>query len=91
MLHSHGNGKRAAALNPIRGADKIIRFFAAIVRKQLALVASDTRPATVNGLVGLVIREPGGSLDTVAFETRDGQIAAIYITRNPDKLRRVRF
>ena len=91
MLHSDGGGKRAAALNPIRGADKIIRFFAAIARKEAALVASETRPATINGLAGFVIREPDGSLDTVAFEARDGRITAIYLTRNPDKLRYVRF
>ena len=64
VLHSDGGGKRAAALNPIRGADKIIRFFAAIARKEAALVASETRPATINGLAGFVIREPDGSLDT---------------------------
>ena len=91
VLHSDGGGKRAAALNPIRGADKIIRFFAAIARKEAALVASETRPATINGLAGFVIREPDGSLDTVAFEARDGRITAIYLTRNPDKLRYVRF
>src|SRR5262249_38058895 len=56
-----------------------------------ALVASETRPATVNGLAGFVIREPDGSVDTVAFEACDGRIAAIYLTRNPDKLRHVRF
>lgn len=56
VLHSDGGGKRAAALNPIRGADKLIRFFATIARKQPALVASETSPATVNGLAGLVIR-----------------------------------
>jgi RNA polymerase sigma-70 factor, ECF subfamily len=91
VLHSDGGGKRAAALNPIRGADKIIRFFAAIARKESTLVASETRPATINGLAGFVIREPDGSLDTVAFEARAGRITAIYLTRNPDKLRYVRF
>ncbi len=91
VLHSDGGGKRAAALNPIRGADKIIRFFAGIARKQPALVASEMRPATVNGRAGFVIREPDGSVDTLAFEARDGRIAAIYFTRNPDKLRHVRF
>ena len=35
---------------------------------------------------GFVLREDNGSLDTMAFEHRDGRIVAIYITRNPDKL-----
>jgi RNA polymerase sigma-70 factor, ECF subfamily len=91
VLHSDGGGKRAAALNPIRGADKIIRFFMAIARKESALVASQRRPATINGLAGFVIREPDGAVDTVAFEVRDGRITAIYLTRNPEKLHHVRF
>ena len=91
VLHSDGGGKRAAALNPIRGADKIIRFFTAIAREEAALVASQSRPATVNGLAGFVVREPDGLIDTVAFETNNGRITAIYLTRNPDKLRHVQF
>ena len=49
------------------------------------------RAATVNGLAGFVMREEDGSLDTMAFEHRDGRIVAIYVVRNPDKLRHVRF
>jgi hypothetical protein len=32
-----------------------------------------------------------GAIDTMAFESHDGRITAIYITRNPDKLRDVQF
>jgi RNA polymerase sigma-70 factor (ECF subfamily) len=91
VLHSDGGGKKAAALNPIRGADKILRFFAGIVRKNPELLAGDTRPALVNGLPGFMIRERDGTLNTVAIEPRAGRIAAIYLTRNPDKLRHIRF
>jgi RNA polymerase sigma-70 factor, ECF subfamily len=91
VLHSDGGGKKSAALNPIRGADKILRFFEGIARKNPELLFSDTRPALVNGLPGFVIRERDGTLDTVAIEPRDGRIVAIYLTRNPDKLRHIRF
>jgi RNA polymerase sigma-70 factor, ECF subfamily len=91
VLYSDGGGKRAAALNPIHGADKILRFVEGIARKNPALFAAQIRPATVNGLAGLVLRETDGSLDTLAFDHRDGRIVAIYATRNPDKLRHVRF
>jgi RNA polymerase sigma-70 factor (ECF subfamily) len=91
VLYSDGGGKRAAALNPIHGADKIMRFFAGVARKNPSFSAAQIRPATVNGLAGLVLRETDGSLDTLAFEHRDGRIVAIYATRNPDKLRHVRF
>jgi RNA polymerase sigma-70 factor, ECF subfamily len=91
VLYSDGGGKRAAALNPIRGADRIQRFFAGIARKNPALATIAARPATVNGLAGFVMREDDESVDTMAIDHRDGRIVAIYLTRNPDKLHHVRF
>jgi RNA polymerase sigma-70 factor, ECF subfamily len=91
VLYSDGGGKRAAALNPIYGADKVVRFFAGILRKNEAFSSAQTRPAVVNGLAGFVVREEDGAIDTLAFEHCDGRITAIYATRNPDKLQHVRF
>jgi RNA polymerase sigma-70 factor (ECF subfamily) len=91
MLYSDGGGKRAAALNPIRGANRIVRFFAGVARKNPALAAITGRPATVNGLPGFVLRESDGSIDTMALEHRDGRIVAIYLIRNPDKLQHVSY
>jgi len=48
-------------------------------------------PRDVNGLAGFVLREEDGEIDTIAFEHRDGRIVAIYVVRNPEKLRHVRF
>jgi RNA polymerase sigma-70 factor, ECF subfamily len=91
VLYTDGGGKRPAALNPIYGADRILRFFAGIARKNPALSAIQARAATINGLAGFVLREQDGSLGTMALEHHDDRIVAIYVTRNPDKLRRVRF
>ena len=91
VLYTDGGGKRLAVLNPIYGADKILRFLAGIARKNPALPTIQMRAATINGLAGFVLREQDGSIDTMALEHRDGRIVAIYITRNPDKLRHVRF
>jgi len=91
VLYSDGGGKRAAALNPIVGADKILRFLAGITRKNPALSSMQARPATVNGLAGFVLREDDGAIDTLAFEHDGGRIIAIYVVRNPEKLRHVRF
>jgi RNA polymerase sigma-70 factor (ECF subfamily) len=91
VLYSDGGGKRAAALNPIYGADKVMRFLKGISRKSGVIATTQTRTAVVNGLAGFVLREEDGSIDTMAFEHRDGRIVAIYITRNPDKLHHVRF
>src|SRR5262249_52344489 len=78
VLYSDGGGKRAAAHNPIYGADKIVRFFIGIARKNPELPSLQWRAATVNGLAGFVMREHDGALDTMAFEHRDGRIIAIY-------------
>jgi RNA polymerase sigma-70 factor (ECF subfamily) len=91
VLYSDGGGKRAAALNPIYGADRIVRFFAGVARKNPALAAIRARPALVNGMAGFVMREDDGSIDTMAIDHRDGRIVAVYMTRNPEKLRHVQF
>ena len=44
----------------------------------------------VNGLPGFVSIEPANVLQTTALEIDNDRIVAIYVTRNPDKLRHVR-
>jgi RNA polymerase sigma-70 factor, ECF subfamily len=45
------------------------------------------RAGLVNGLPGFITLEADGELQTTALEIQDGKIAAIYVVRNPDKLR----
>lgn len=90
VLYTDGGGKRAAAFNPICGADKILRFLAGVSRKNSALQSLQVRAATINGLAGFVMREADGSVSTIAFECSAGRIIAIYVVRNPEKLRHVR-
>jgi RNA polymerase sigma-70 factor, ECF subfamily len=89
-LHSDGGGKKRAALNVIHGRDKIAAFFAGLVRKETsAITAIRVRPARINGLPGFVAVEPDGTVQTIALEIAGAEIAAIYVVRNPDKLRHV--
>jgi RNA polymerase sigma-70 factor, ECF subfamily len=89
VLYTDGGGKRPAALNPIHGADKIARLLAALARK--AAPAEEWRfcPARINGAPGYILAEPDGAKQTVAFDVQDGRITAVYVVRNPDKLRRI--
>jgi RNA polymerase sigma-70 factor (ECF subfamily) len=41
----------------------------------------------INGMPGLVITGPRGLVQTNAFEIDGGVVKAIYIVRNPDKLK----
>jgi RNA polymerase sigma-70 factor, ECF subfamily len=88
VLYTDGGGRRVAALNPIYGADKISRFVVALAAKYPPLPA---RPQRINGLPGFVVPDPEGGAQTVAFAIDGGKIAAIYLVRNPEKLRHVRL
>jgi RNA polymerase sigma-70 factor, ECF subfamily len=90
VLLSDGGGKRPAALVPVRGLDNIVRLFAAIGRNR-SVGEFRFRAATINGMPGFVIAEPGGGVQTAALEIADDRITGIYIVRNPDKLGRVEF
>jgi RNA polymerase sigma-70 factor (ECF subfamily) len=89
ILYSDGGGKRVAALNPIYGDLNVARFFAGIATKPEAQVPMQYRETTVDGLPGLVVVQNGAVMHTMAFEIDDGRITAIYVVRNPDKLRHV--
>lgn len=87
-IHSDGGGKVLAFRNIIHGLDRAIRLFQGLGRKpghQPRLL----RMVTIDGLPGYVSIERGDLLQTTALDIHEGRIAAIYIVRNPDKLRHV--
>jgi RNA polymerase sigma-70 factor, ECF subfamily len=90
VLHTDGGGVRPAALNPIEGVDKVVRFFAGLARKRVAPPSPLLHLGRVNSLPGYVTLEPDGLPQTTALEVREGRVAAIYIVRNPEKLAVVR-
>ncbi len=89
-LYSDGGGKRPAASQPILGFDhvmKVCEALAVLFRKHGSTLV---RTALINGLPGFVTREADGELQTTALEIDDGKVTAIYVMRNPDKLRHLR-
>jgi len=88
----HG-GKATAARRPVRGADFVARFLAGLGRKGAAASGVSAQLVAINGAPALVVRG-GETVETViqlAWEAGDGgpKVAAVYLTRNPDKLRRL--
>jgi RNA polymerase sigma-70 factor (ECF subfamily) len=81
-----GGGRKTAALNPIMGADKVARFFIALAAKN---AGRDIRiqPTMINGTMGALLYMDGEVDHTLSMAIDGGRIAAIYIVRNPDKLR----
>lgn len=89
VLHSDGGGKRAAALNPIYGRDKIVRFLDGVTHK-FPEPTFEIRMTRINGLPGLIFRFEDGAMQTMAFEIENDAIINIYVMRNPDKLAHLR-
>lgn len=83
---SDGGGKVPAALNVIEGADRVASFLVGVVRKGLTDEMT-VRFETINGLPGLIVSGPIGLVQTNAFEIENDVVKAIYVVRNPDKLR----
>ena len=81
-----GGGKVPAALNVIEGADRVAAFLAGVVRKGWTDDMT-VRFDTINGLPGLIVSGPRGLVQTNAFEIEGDVVKAIYVVRNPDKLR----
>jgi RNA polymerase sigma-70 factor (ECF subfamily) len=86
VAYTDGGGRKAAALNPIRGRDKLLRFYAGLARKAGQLFPEVVYRGRINGLAGFITVEADDTLQTTALDIRDGAIAALYIVRNPEKL-----
>ncbi len=89
IMLSDGGGRKIAALNPIHGAEKIARFFVGVTRKNLAQHEIRIEPAMINGSYGALLYLDGEFDQTISLAIDGDKIAAIYLVRNPDKLRHV--
>jgi RNA polymerase sigma-70 factor (ECF subfamily) len=89
-LYADGGGVRPAALRTIVGLEDVMKV-QTVIAERLAKMGGSAliRQGLINGLPGFVTREPDGLMQTTAFLIEDGLISAIYVMRNPEKLRRV--
>ena len=86
VLITDGGGHKKAALRPIQGLDKVMRFFSAVFPDD---VEARAEPVLVNGQVGLRLLADG-VLDTVAtWRVDGGLVTGLYFVRNPHKLGRL--
>jgi RNA polymerase sigma-70 factor (ECF subfamily) len=85
-LVADSGGKALAPLNVLEGADRVAAFFGNVVRKGLTDDMT-IEFEMINGLPGLILKGPQGLIQTTAVEIVDGLVQAIYVVRNPDKLR----
>ena len=85
--YTDGGGKRPAALKPIVGFDDVMNAFEKLAVLFKHKGSQLVRAGFINGLPGFVTLEADGELQTTALDIEDGKVTAIYVVRNPDKLR----
>ncbi|MEJ8639538.1 RNA polymerase sigma-70 factor [Streptomyces sp. NPDC006475] len=84
---SDGGGLRLAALRPVVGPDKVLRYMAGSVDKAGGVLTGES--TTVNGNPGLVLRLDGVVDGVLAFRVENARVTGLYYVRNPEKLSRV--
>ncbi|KOU58122.1 RNA polymerase sigma24 factor [Streptomyces sp. MMG1533] len=87
VLVSDGGGVKRAALRPIIGAEKVVRFYLGGVGKTGGTITCD--PTVVNGTAALVVRLDGELDGIMAIRVEDARITGLYYVRNPQKLTHV--
>lgn len=85
--HADGGGKRPAAMQPLLGFDAVMKQYEQVAVWLREHGSTLVRVGFINGLPGFITLEADGELQTTALDIEGGKIAAIYVMRNPDKLR----
>ncbi|MCQ9182745.1 RNA polymerase sigma-70 factor [Streptomyces sp. IBSBF 2953] len=81
---SDGGGRVTAALRPILGREKVLRFLAGVSRGLPAGIAYGV--VELNGAPGVLVRDGEKLMMALGFEILDGEIVGVHAVMNPDKL-----
>ncbi|MFJ3973800.1 RNA polymerase subunit sigma-24, partial [Streptomyces sp. NPDC090021] len=84
VLLSDGGGLKKAALHPVVGAEKIVRFYLGGTAKLQATVTWE--PTVVNGSPALAAYLDGALDGVMAVRVENTRITGLYFVRNPEKL-----
>jgi RNA polymerase sigma-70 factor, ECF subfamily len=89
VLVTDGGGVKQAALRPITGAEKVVRYIVGGLGKAEGTFTFTVDPTVINGNPALVLRLDGEIDGVLAIRVEDARITGLYYVRNPDKLTRV--
>jgi len=87
VAYSDGGGKVPASPYPLKGIGDVLDRHTQLARDFGKSPSLLIRYALIDGLPGFVTVEEGGVVQTTALQIEQDQIVALYVTRNPDKLR----
>jgi RNA polymerase sigma-70 factor (ECF subfamily) len=82
VLLTDGGGIKKAALRPIQGRDKVVRFLAAVAGEG----ADFADVVMLNGAPALRLWLDGAVESVASLLVSDGVVTALYLVRNPEKL-----
>ncbi|MEG3630367.1 RNA polymerase sigma-70 factor [Streptomyces poriticola] len=85
---SDGGGRVSAALRPIEGRDKVLRFLSGVTRRFPA--NAELAAVEINGAPALVARAGDTVVAVTSFDIRDDRVTDVRTVMNPDKLEFVR-
>jgi RNA polymerase sigma-70 factor (ECF subfamily) len=88
-VYADGGGKATAHGAPVTGLEPVMQLFARFAAIFATSKSRLVRYGVINGLPGFITIEGGDILQTTALEIEDGHVVAVYVVRNPDKLRHV--
>jgi RNA polymerase sigma-70 factor (ECF subfamily) len=74
-------------MQPLLGFDAVMKQYEQVAVWLRENGSTLVRVGFINGLPGFITLEADGELQTTALDIEGGKIAAIYVMRNPDKLR----
>ncbi|MBB2204180.1 sigma-70 family RNA polymerase sigma factor [Gluconacetobacter takamatsuzukensis] len=84
---SDGGGVRPAARKIIEGIGKVSRLLAGLARKRQYRAPPVLYQGLVNGEPGFVTLEEDGLPQVTTLSCYEGRVVAVYVVRNPGKLR----
>jgi RNA polymerase sigma-70 factor (TIGR02957 family) len=87
VLVSDGGGRAKAALRPIAGADKVVRFLLATAAQGLSIPGLHVEVTDINGAAGVVARVDDEPFMTISLVVVGGLVEQVLVVRNPEKLR----
>lgn len=89
VVYADGGGQVPASTAPAMGLDATIRLFRSLARYFVRSPSRLMRYASINGLPGFVTIEAGDIMQTTALQIANDRIVAVYVTRNPQKLKHI--
>lgn len=87
VLLGDGGGIKRAALRPVVGAEKVVRYILGGIGRTDAAITIG--PTVLNGSPALVFHLDGVLDGVMAFRVEDDRVTGLYFVRNPQKLTRI--